>query len=261
MFFFKKLISAFLLPLPFCLGLMAVGLFLLWFTKRQRLGRGIVTGGFVLLTLLSYRFVAQALMEPLENDHAAVLVAAQKSSEPPGVRQARWIVVLGAGHVTLPEWPPTSQLNPSALARISEGVRLHRLIPGAKLLVSGGIGPVGMRQADILARVATIMGVPPSDIVADDRSRDTEEEAYHLKQHLRGDRFVLITSAAHLPRAVALFRKQGLDPIPAPADPWARDMPGVALNDLFPGSGALHIVESATHEYLGTLWSKLRGRL
>ena len=61
--------------------------------------------------------------------------------------------------------------------------------------------------------------------------------------------------------ALRLLRKQGLDPVPSAADYGALDPPGVGLGTFFPSSGSLAKVERALHEYLGMLFSKLRGQI
>jgi len=75
----------------------------------------------------------------------------------------------------------------------------------------------------------------------------------------KDDPFVLVTSAIHMPRAMLLFRQQGMDPVPAPAE-----ITDFARNDIspfsfFPRAAALSKVEAAWHEYLGLLWAQLNG--
>jgi uncharacterized SAM-binding protein YcdF (DUF218 family) len=72
------------------------------------------------------------------------------------------------------------------------------------------------------------------------------------------DSFFLVTSAYHLPRAMALFQKQGLTPIAAPAGHLVRQAPNWSPG-FFPRSGGLHNMEIALHEYLGLAWARLLG--
>jgi uncharacterized SAM-binding protein YcdF (DUF218 family) len=76
-----------------------------------------------------------------------------------------------------------------------------------------------------------------------------------------GDRFYLVTSAVHMPRSVALFRNQGLDPIPAPGQYWYKPMPDSPLIRFFPSSSAVRASNASVHEYLGILWYWFRGRI
>jgi uncharacterized SAM-binding protein YcdF (DUF218 family) len=64
-----------------------------------------------------------------------------------------------------------------------------------------------------------------------------------------------------MPRSVSLFRKQGLDPLPAPTDHEAIQGNGLRPGAFFPSGNGLKKSESAVHEYLGTLWARLRGQI
>ena len=76
----------------------------------------------------------------------------------------KWIVVLGGGHVSDPRLPANSQISAAALGRVVEGVRLHKAIPGSKLLLSGGAVFDPVPEAEVMARIAVLLGVKPQDI-------------------------------------------------------------------------------------------------
>ena len=73
------------------------------------------------------------------------------------------------------------------------------------------------------------------------------------------DRFLLVTSASHMPRSMALFEKRGMQPIAAPADHQVLKTHGFAPDMLFPGADGIHAAERAVWEYLGLVWAKIRG--
>jgi uncharacterized SAM-binding protein YcdF (DUF218 family) len=110
-----------------------------------------------------------------------------------------------------------------------------------------------------MSRVALIMGVNPRDILQESVSRDTEEQARLLKPLVGRERFFLVTSAFHMTRAMALFRRQGLEPVAAPVGLPAQQTAPWSPEDFFPGSHSLHQTEIALHEYLGLAWVWLRG--
>ena len=101
-----------------------------------------------------------------------------------------------------------------------EGIRLHRLLPGSKIVLTGGIGFDGPPEATTLSRVAEELGVAKSDMVLEVESRDTKDHPLYVRHIVKEEPFILVTSAFHMPRAMRLFVKQGLAPIPAPAGPW-----------------------------------------
>lgn len=261
MFFLKKLISAFLLPTAMALLLLAAGLALLWWTERQRLGKILATVGFAILSLGSLFAVSNALLAPLEWRYQALYpqheldAAIAKAGTPP-----HYIVVLGGGETVDRRVPPNDQLNDSSLSRLLEAIRLLRAVPGTRLLLSGGVGGTE-RHADRLAAVASMLGVKPDEMELDRTAWDTEAEASHLTRRVGQAPFFLVTSAFHMPRAVGLFHKVGANPIPAPTHHLSLDVPGINLLGLFPSPEALGELEAGWHEYLGIVWSKLRGRI
>lgn len=259
MFLFKKIALLFFFPVPFCLELLLLGLVLLWFTRRQRAGKILVSLGTALLLICGYPFVPDLVLGPLEQRYPPVLDLAAGTPGPAGPQAGKYIVVLSGGHTSDPQLPVTSQLRPESLVRLLEGVRLYKAAPGRKLLLSGGGVYDPVPEAQVMARVAQIMGVDPRDIVLESASRDTEEQARLIKPMVGREKFFLVTSASHLPRALAMFQKQGMSPEPAPAGHLVHQSPRMTPYDLFPASGGLYKVEIALHEYLGLAWARLRG--
>jgi uncharacterized SAM-binding protein YcdF (DUF218 family) len=251
------MLSGLLLPMPVCLGLAVIGIALLWFTRRQRAGKILVTVGVGLLAVLGLDPVGTLSVSSLERPFAPLLAGGTTAADL-RAQQARWIVVLGGGHRAAPGVPPPSELSQSALARLVEAVRLKRLLPRARLFVSGGAPGDPISEAALYAQSAQVLGVPAGDIVEDGQGFDTAGEALAVRRAIGSEPFILVTSATHLPRALALFRKQGLDPLPSPADFTGLPHLGPAI---LPGAGAVVNVERAVHEYLGMLFARLRGQI
>ncbi len=254
MFILKKLLTPFTSPFFVSYLLLFVGLAILWLSQRQRLGKTFATTGALLLLFFSYEPVANLFLSPLETRYAPL-------ATPPTGRGVKWVVVLGAGHSSDPRQPPNNQLNDAALGRLVEGIRLQRALPGAKLLLSGGRIFDPTSHAEILARAAEALGVPRSDIVLEADSLDTVDEARIIRKMIGDDPFILVTSAFHMPRSVALFEKEGMAPIPAPAAPWADAGNGIDPSDFFPAPARLRKADAAFHEYFGMLFAKLRGQI
>jgi uncharacterized SAM-binding protein YcdF (DUF218 family) len=152
--------------------------------------------------------------------------------------------------------PLSSRLGSPTLHRLLEGVRLWRLLPGSRLLLSGGQGFGHVSEAELMARAAGLMGVAAEHVVLESQSQDTAQQAEFLAPRLAGQRFILVTSALHMPRAMFLFRRQGLDPAPAPTDYQVRltDTTRYAPGWFFPSPYRLNQVQAAWHEYLGLGW-------
>jgi len=260
MFIFKRLFSALLMPLPLGLGLVAAGVICLWFTRRHRAGRLLVTIGLGVLTLFSYGVVANLFIGPLESAYHPLLVDGRPDPLDGKAKEARWIVVLGGGDHQDRQLPPNTQLTEMTLARLIEALRLKRQLPEAKVILSGGFGKDGVTHAQLMAGAAVALGFSRDDLVLEQRTFDTADEARFIGATVGTDPFILVTSASHLPRAVALFRKQGREPLPSPTG-FTTINAGADPGAFFPSSGGLSKVERSWHEYLGRIWSKLRGQL
>jgi uncharacterized SAM-binding protein YcdF (DUF218 family) len=259
MFMLKKIVSPFLKPVALGLEILILGLFCLWATRKQRLGKILVTLGTIFLLLLSLSFISVKILTPLENRYPTLLHPETISWHEDVSVIPRWIVVLGGGHVSDFRLPATSQISQAALGRVVEGVRLNKALPGSKLLLSGGKVYDPVPEAEVMGRIAVLLGVNPQDITLDRDSRDTEQQAGMIAKLVGNQKFILVTSAAHMPRSVALFKKHGLKPIPAPADYQIKEAQGPDPSRFFPQVGPLRQAEIAWHEYLGLAWAWLRG--
>jgi uncharacterized SAM-binding protein YcdF (DUF218 family) len=102
-----------------------------------------------------------------------------------------------------------------AAERYTEGAALALRLPHARLVFSGGSGALiatELPEADTAERLFTALGVARSRLTLEDRSRDTFENAVFTKRLIDpkpGERWLLVTSAWHMPRAVGCFRKAG----------------------------------------------------
>lgn len=263
LFFIKKLLSQFLYPLPCASILITLGLILLFFTQRQKLGKALNLIGLCLLLIFSYQPTARPFLYGLERQSLPLLTDA--STRPPeSLPEAVWILVLSAGHETDVSLPATSQLSSESLARLVEAIRLHRLLPKSKLLLSGGTLMNGRSNGEILATAAQDLGVSKQAIVVGPLALDTPQEAAHLHHTLGDSPFILVTSALHMQRSAALFTKLGMHPVPSPAayvtkDVDQTDKTPLAPGNFFPQAQILDASTRGVHECIGILWAKLRG--
>ena len=261
MFMLKKIVAPCFYPFSLCLTILILGLWFLWTNRRPRLGKWLVTSGTVLLLLLSLPGISRQVLLPLESRYPALLHPETVSWGEKSSTSPKWIVVLGGGHVSDPRLPANSQISAAALGRVVEGVRLYKAIPGSKLLLSGGAVFDPVPEAEVMARIALLLGVKPQDISLEPDSRDTADEAEIIAKMIGPEKIILVTSATHMPRSMALFSKRGLQPIPAPADFKVRGAQRPVPNMVLPRGSSLGEVETAVHEYLGLAWAWLRGMI
>lgn len=255
MVWLKHFILMALCPLTVSLGLMAAGLFCLWSARRPRTGRVLCVAGLVVLTWAGYGWSARALLTRLEGQFAPLDLAAQPAST---VAQWHYVLVLGAAHVSDPRLPATSQIGGASLHRLVEGIRLQRQLPGSRLILSGGPGFEVVPNAEVVAAVARELGVAEEDLIVRGKPRDTREEALSVREIVGTSPFVLVTSAAHMPRAMRVFEAAGLHPVPAPTDFHCPADPGHDPATFFPTADGLGTTESALYEVLATLQETVR---
>jgi uncharacterized SAM-binding protein YcdF (DUF218 family) len=249
MFIAKKMLTLMLMPLSICAVLIAIGVLLIW-RRKDKAGKLLVMATGLLLFALSYDPLADCIIAPLENRYPPL-------TDFIGFDHIQWVVVLGGGQNNDPRLPPSARISLSSQARLIEGIRIQRALPQVRLLLSGGSVFDARPEAENLAAAAAMLGVRGGSVVLENDSRDTGEQAEFIRRIVRDDPLILVTSAAHMPRAMALFEKQRLNPLPAPADFTATAVSGPSPQRFFPRAGALRKVEHALHEYLGLLWLKV----
>ena len=213
--------------------------------------------GVALFYGVSIAPTAKALIGPLESRYPPFF---------PGREQTSDAIVVLAG--TIQRQPPTDSytiLGTESLDRLICGINLLKEAAAPLLVLTGGVSdPIRPTpaEASVMKDQALRLGTPPHAILIETHSRTTAESAVEVRQLLpEAQRIVLVSSAYHLPRAVALFKKQGFaEVIPAPCyyEITGRDF---VVTDLIPGYESLRLVDSAIHEYVGIALYRALGRL
>jgi uncharacterized SAM-binding protein YcdF (DUF218 family) len=255
LFLFKKLITLLTFPLGGLFALLLLGLGL------ARLGRGgpwprrIIAAAGVGVLLVCTGPTGDLMILPLEN-RTAVLTDEDLAELNRGPVV---VAVLGGGLQRRGDGPVTSELTDASTIRLTEGVRLFHQLDDAMLVVSGAADLQERATADALAELAAGLGVPPSRILRADVARDTAEEARALARIVEAEHtLILVTEASHMPRALTLFQREGLTPVPAPT--YHRASPALwHPGSMWPSSRNLRKVERALYEYLALSWVALGG--
>ncbi|BBC22558.1 hypothetical protein ABRG53_0301 [Pseudanabaena sp. ABRG5-3] len=183
--------------------------------------------------------------------------------------QAEAIVVLGGGTRPRISPRPWYEVN-EAGDRILYGSWLYKQGKAPLLVVTGGradwYSEGGNPESEDMAAIAEAMGVPASAIIQESQSFNTRDNAVNTKHILdqRGiNKVLLVTSALHMPRSMEIFRKVGLEVIPAPTDFLAvnnENSKGFAIVlDLLPSAEALKNTTNAIKEYIGLFIYQLAG--
>lgn len=259
-FWLKKAVAFWLMPLQASMTLLVVGLWLLLRGRRPRLGRSFVFLGVLILLVCSHRQVGRRLLAPLEQHYPPVPEITVDLPLPTELARSRYIVVLGGGHTDSGSVSAIGQLSPYALGRITEAVRLARLLPHAQIITNGPGEANQPSHAEILARAAQSLGIDKTRFITLDKGRDTFGETTAIRAIVGDAPFALVTSAWHMPRAMSLMRGAGLHPYPCPADFHALPPVRYTLHDWLWGLDGLEKSTWAIYERLGLTWARWRGQ-
>jgi len=248
MFIAKKIIAAFLLPPGIFIVLL---LWLGWrLIRKKRRGTGLVLWLLALaLWASAINPVASRLQGSLERGFAV-----------PQTLRGDVIVLLGGGlHDGVTDLTGQGAPSNEMLARIVTAVRVQRQLR-VPVIVSGGVVyPGRSAEAPIVRRFLTDLGVPADQIILEDRSRDTEDNGRFTAEILRQRGYqepLLLTSAYHLRRSVAMFRRVGVTVTPLPTNFYQGRVKAIWA-DWLPEAGAMAGSARALREYLGLGWYKL----
>ncbi|MFC1460073.1 YdcF family protein [Microvirga arabica] len=214
-YYVSKIAWFFTTPSNLLLSLILLGLVLSLFKRLRHLGIWLSLV-FTLATIaLGLLPLASYILLPLEERFPAF----RDDGEP-----VDGIILLG-GAVEASDSKTRGQIvsNESA-ERVLDTIQLAHRYPAARILISGGGGTVfgdGAAEAPIIAAYFKTIGIDPSRILIEDRSRTTAENAVYsqeLAKPREGERWLLVTSAWHMPRAVGVFEKVGFLVTPYPVD-------------------------------------------
>jgi uncharacterized SAM-binding protein YcdF (DUF218 family) len=254
LFIIEKVLWLLLAPSTVLLVLGLLGL-LLVFRHHRRTGLACLSISLGAFALIGFLPVGEALMAPLENRFPAVTTL---PADVTGI-----VVLGGAVETDLSAARGMPSLN-AAAERMTSLVYLARHYPDARLAFTGGNGeliPGSMSEATVARELFTQLGVDQNRIVYESRSRTTYENAVLLKALMKpqpDQRWLLVTSAWHMPRAVGLFRHAGWSVLAYPVG--YKTAPGLMteFRDSIPER--LGMVDLATHEWIGLAAYWLMGR-
>ncbi|WP_322997376.1 YdcF family protein [Castellaniella sp.] len=150
----------------------------------------------------------------------------------------------------------------STIPRTETAAKLYAAGRAPLIVVSGAALDGGASEASMMAQALERDGVPANAIIQEDHSLTTYQNAVYSAAILREhgiQQFLLVTSALHMPRAMASFQKQGLNPVPAPSPPQIVVPAEPNFSFWLPDLRALQASRSIVKEYLGILVYWLRG--
>ena len=256
MFFaLSKILWFFVQPLNFAIFLGVAGL-IAFLLRRPRAGFSLAFLGSLILVLSAWTSLGALMLSPLE----------ERFSRPTLPDRLDGIVVLGGGFEGAINLARGGYELNSGGDRFVEAAVLARRFPDARIVISGGEGTLVLQgQSDTVAaeKMLTALGVTADRLILENKSRNTDENARFTKEMIApkpGETWLLVTSAFHMPRSMALFRKAGFAVMPWPVDYRTSGREGVGLfRDN--AADALQTTSTALREWVGLVAYYLSGRI
>lgn len=250
MFYYaSKIVWFFATPSNLLISLTLMGI-ALGFTRRgRRLGMGLVLAGAAATAAFGLLPVSSALLRPLEERFPAFRDDG---------RPVDGIILLGGAVDATDSLSRGSLVANESAERLLDTVTLAYRYPKARILISGGGGTVfgdGTAEAPVIGDFLKGAGIEPARIIIEDRSRTTAENAVFSRELIdpeQSGRWLLVTSAWHMPRAMGAFRKVGLDVVPYPVD-FRTVATGDTLRPFASVSDGLRRLDVAAKEWAGLL--------
>jgi uncharacterized SAM-binding protein YcdF (DUF218 family) len=254
-FVLSKTLGIMLLPINFLIGLGVTGAILLA-TRYARLGRRFLIASAVLLAACAFSPLGNWLFYPLESRFPPWDDA---RGAPDG------IVVLGGSiepNISAVHGVPV--VHGAADRLIATAALAHRY-PKARIIFTGGSANMisgDAREADYAAQIFESLGISRERLTMERNSRNTQENAEFSKvlaAPKSGERWLLVTSAYHMPRSVGLFRKAGFEVEPYPVDWWLSGRADLWSFRVFSVDG-LAAIDTGIHEWLGLVAYWMTGK-
>jgi uncharacterized SAM-binding protein YcdF (DUF218 family) len=259
----SKTLPLFIYPV----GLLTILLVLaLCFNNRETFRKTLMGLSLLLLLVCGNRWVAYSAARSLEWQYLPLQE----------IPYADAIVVLG-GATMAADYPRSGVEVNGAADRVLYAAELYQQ-GKAPLIISSG-GSIEWQQegqstpAEEMAQLLIRFGVPEDAVLLQSRSFNTHEDAVYsaeLLKELGIQKIILVTSAMHMPRSMALFVHEGMDAIPAPTDYritqsiwdglWKIEFPGTLLN-FIPSESNLSLFTNVLKEYIGLVVYRLQGWL
>ena len=258
-FLLAKTVGFFAAPSNLLITLALIGIVLMP-TRFARAGRRLVVAAVILLALAGLSPLGNAVILPLEDRFPAW------DESPNAARGApTGIISLGGAIDTIVSPVRHEVALNEAAERLTAIAELARRFPNARIVFSGGSGRLiyeGSTEAEMAQRLFVSFGIAQERITLEDKSRDTDENARFSRdivQPKAGERWLLVTSAHHMPRAIGVFRAAGFDVEAFPVDYRTRGAIDLARPFATLGDG-LRRTDAAAREWIGLLAYRLSGR-
>lgn len=228
-FTLKKIVSFFIMPISIGLMLCLIALYYV-VTNKMKKAKIFLSLTLVWFFLISFAPFSNALVKPLENVYPKI---------GDDIANVNYVLLLGGDFQN----------------RGYEALRLYKNMQNIKIITSGYEGARQISDAQEAKERLIQLGVKEEDIITQASPKDTFQEAIEVKNIVGEEPVFLVTSAIHMPRAMLIFKNEGVNVIAAPTNFLYEE--DVSFYHLIGAQYALN-TQQAVHEYVGILFSVLK---
>ncbi|MEP7171264.1 MAG: YdcF family protein, partial [Bacteroidota bacterium] len=243
-FILSKILYFIFSPLNWIITILLIGLF----SKKPRRKKNFITTGIVLLILFTNPFILNISI------HAWEIPSCRIGS----IKEAYDVGVVLGGAMRYYNSEMDRVVYGSSVDRLIQSISLYREGKIKKILVSGGSGLLLLQQykeAELLKKVLLEMNIPDQDILIENQSKNTRENAFFsaqiLKNNYPGGRILLITSGYHMRRSLGCFKKAGINPDPFSVDEHSGKVQYTPDKLIMPDAANLQSWDALLHEWGG----------
>ena len=250
-FIISKIFDFLIEPLVWIIVLLLLSLF----SKTPKRKKRFLLTSIVLLLVFSNSFLFDEAMRAWE-------MKATKTSDIPGTYDAGIVL---SGMIAYDHSFDRIQFD-RRNDRLMQALSLYKMKKIKKLVLTGGSGSLVhtyIKESELIKKFLTDIGIPAEDLIIENKSNNTRENAIFAKEILQkelpGGKFLLITSAFHMRRALACFEKAGIEVLPYCADRYSGPRKFYPDHLLLPNAKILFDWNDLIHEMLGYIVYKIMG--
>jgi len=253
-FILSKTLEFLILPLTWIIIMFLWGLI----RFRKPKGKLLVQTAFIMLVIFTNPFIANSVMQAWETESVSMA----------SIEKPYDVAILMGGSLRYYNSEMQRPVFSGSVDRLIQTIYLYKNGKIKNILLSGGSGRLLLqdeKESEIIVEVLKNAGVADSDIILENNSRNTYENAIEsvkiLNERFPGKSYLLVTSSFHMRRSLACFVKTGISPDPYPVD--EKSGKGTLTPDrlILPDSESLGIWETLMHEWVGYIIYKLNGYL
>jgi len=232
--------------------------FLAYKRNKKKAAKCLFISAFLVFLLTSTNYLPNYLASKLEAQYAPLTTEQIKN-----IKGKAYLHVLGSGYNKDTRLPPNAQLGLVALGRLSEAIRIFRLVDSGIIVCSASaVDGAPLSQAEVVQNAALVLGIPVQRTLLLTTPTTTFEEAHALAEVIdKQSQVVIVTDALHMPRAMHFFKENGFTNLIAAPARYKTYTDHADEIRWWPSFDNISLMDEVLHEYLGNLKAWIMGEI